>query len=46
MQLAAIGIGRNVGYIYENATTIQKVDELGPALTEKLLKLFDSPPRG
>jgi cobaltochelatase CobT len=46
VQLAAIGIGHNVGYIYENATTIQKVDELGPALTEKLLKLFESPARG
>lgn len=45
VQLAAIGIGHNVGYIYENATTIQKIDELGPALTEKLLKLFEAPAR-
>ncbi len=45
VQLAAIGIGHNVGYIYENATTIQKIDDLGPALTEKLLKLFDAPGR-
>jgi cobaltochelatase CobT len=45
VQLAAIGIGHNVGYIYQNATTIQQVDELGPALTEKLLKLFETPVR-
>ncbi|MGC4082878.1 MAG: hypothetical protein QM736_12380 [Vicinamibacterales bacterium] len=38
--LAAIGIGVDVSQFYANATRIATVDELGPALTEKLLGLL------
>lgn len=40
VQLAAIGIGHDVSQFYANATRISKVDELGPALTAKLLGLL------
>jgi cobaltochelatase CobT len=38
--LAAIGIGHDVSQFYGNATRISKVDDLGPALTTKLLSLL------
>ena len=40
VKLAAIGIGHDVSTIYANATTIARIDHLGPALTEKLLMLL------
>ena len=40
VQLAAIGIGHDVSTIYSNATTIARIDHLGPALTEKLITLL------
>lgn len=40
VKLAAIGIGVDVKQFYSNATRISKVDDLGPALTEKLLGLL------
>jgi len=40
VQLAAIGIGHDVSTIYSNATTIARIDHLGPALTEKLIALL------
>ena len=40
VQLAAIGIGHDVSTIYANATTIARIDHLGPALTEKLIALL------
>lgn len=40
VQLAAIGIGHNVSRFYRNATTIARIDELGPALTAKLVTLL------
>ena len=40
VKLAAIGIGHDVSQFYANATRIQKIDDLGPALTEKLLGLL------
>jgi len=40
VQLAAIGIGHDVTRFYRNATTIAKIDELGPALTAKLMSLL------
>lgn len=40
VKLAAIGIGHNVSQFYANATRISKIDELGPALTAKLLALL------
>jgi cobaltochelatase CobT len=40
VQLAAIGIGHNVSPIYRNATTIASIDQLGPALTNKLMALL------
>jgi cobaltochelatase CobT len=42
IQLAAIGIGHNVSAIYRNATTIAKIDQLGPALSNKLMTLLGS----
>jgi cobaltochelatase CobT len=38
--LAAIGIGHDVSTIYANATTIARIDHLGPALSEKLIALL------
>jgi cobaltochelatase CobT len=40
VQLAAIGIGHNVSAFYENATTIARMEQLGPALTDKLIGLL------
>jgi cobaltochelatase CobT len=40
VKLAAIGIGHDVSTIYTNATTIARIDNLGPALTEKLITLL------
>jgi cobaltochelatase CobT len=40
VQLAAIGIAHDVSRFYRNATRIQKVDDLGPALSEKLIALL------
>jgi cobalamin biosynthesis protein CobT len=40
VQLAAIGIGHDVSRFYRNATRIARIDELGPALTAKLLVLL------
>ena len=40
IQLAAIGIGHDVSRVYRNATKIAKVDQLGPALTAKLIGLL------
>ncbi len=42
IQLAAIGIGHDVSRVYSNATKIAKIDQLGPALTAKLIALLDS----
>ncbi|MFN8066413.1 MAG: hypothetical protein U0P82_16615 [Vicinamibacterales bacterium] len=40
VKLAAIGIGVDVSQFYSNATRISKIDDLGPALTAKLLGLL------
>ena len=40
VKLAAIGIGHDVSQFYANATRISKVDDLGPALTTRLLSLL------
>jgi len=40
VQLAAIGIGHDVSRVYRNATKIAKIDQLGPALTAKLIALL------
>ena len=40
MQLAAIGIGHDVSQFYRNATRISQIDDLGPALTTKLMSLL------
>jgi len=42
VQLAAIGIGHDVSLFYENATTIARIDHLGPALGTKLTALLDA----
>ena len=44
IQLAAIGIGHDVSRVYTNATKIAKIDQLGPALTAKLIGLLSSSP--
>ena len=41
IQLAAIGIGHDVSRVYSNATKIAKIDQLGPALTQKLIALLE-----
>jgi cobaltochelatase CobT len=43
VQLAAIGIGHDVSLIYRNATTIAGIEQLGPALSQKLMSLLGSP---
>jgi cobaltochelatase CobT len=43
VQLAAIGIGVDVSQFYRNATRIAGIEELGPALTNKLVTLLDQP---
>lgn len=40
IRLAAIGIGHNVSAFYANATTIARMEQLGPALTDKLMALL------
>jgi cobaltochelatase CobT len=40
VQLAAIGIGHDVSRFYQNATRIARIDDLGPALTTKLMSLL------
>ena len=40
VQLAAIGIGHDVSLFYANATTIARIDHLGPALSAKLTTLL------
>ena len=42
VQLAAIGIGHDVSRFYRNATRIARIDDLGPALTTKLMALLGS----
>jgi cobaltochelatase CobT len=42
VQLAAIGIGHDVSLIYSNATTIASIEQLGPALSQKLMALLGS----
>jgi cobaltochelatase CobT len=42
VQLAAIGIGHDVSLIYGNATTIASIEQLGPALSQKLMTLLGS----
>jgi cobaltochelatase CobT len=43
VQLAAIGIGHNVSSFYRNATRIARIEQLGPALTAKLMALLAPP---
>jgi cobaltochelatase CobT len=40
VRLAAIGIGHDVSQFYSNATRIRTIDDLGPALTQKLTTLL------
>jgi len=40
VKLAAIGIGHDVSRFYRNATRIRRIDDLGPALTAKLMSLL------
>jgi cobaltochelatase CobT len=40
VELAAIGIGHDVSRFYRNATRIARIDDLGPALTTKLMSLL------
>jgi cobaltochelatase CobT len=40
VKLAAIGIGHDVSQFYRNATRISRIDDLGPALTTKLMALL------
>ena len=44
VQLAAIGVGHDVSAFYENATTVAKMDQLGPALSRKLIGLLQGGP--
>jgi cobaltochelatase CobT len=44
VQLAAIGIGHDVSLFYGNATTIARIDHLGPALSTKLTALLGDDP--
>jgi cobaltochelatase CobT len=44
VQLAAIGIGHDVSRFYRNATTVARIDDLGPALTAKLMTLLAEDP--
>ena len=45
VQLAAIGIGVDVSQFYSNTTRIASIEELGPALTNKLVMLLEAPVR-
>jgi cobaltochelatase CobT len=40
VQLAAIGIGHDVSAFYRNATRIARIEQLGPALTAKLMAIL------
>jgi cobaltochelatase CobT len=40
VRLAAIGIGHDVSLFYSNATTIARIDHLGPALGDRLTALL------
>jgi cobaltochelatase CobT len=40
VKLAAIGIGHDVSLIYSTATTIASIDQLGPALSNTLIRLL------
>jgi cobalamin biosynthesis protein CobT len=40
VRLAAIGIGHDVSRFYRNATRIARIDDLGPALSDKLISLL------
>jgi cobaltochelatase CobT len=40
VRLAAIGIGHDVSRFYRNATRIARIDDLGPALSDKLIALL------
>jgi cobaltochelatase CobT len=40
VQMAAIGIGHDVSRFYRRATRIRRVDDLGPALTVRLIDLL------
>jgi cobaltochelatase CobT len=40
VRLAAIGIGHDVSRFYRNATRIARIDDLGPALSDKLMALL------
>jgi cobaltochelatase CobT len=42
IRLAAIGIGHDVSQVYRHATRIARVDDLGAALSARLLSLLDS----
>jgi cobaltochelatase CobT len=42
VQLAAIGIGHDVSRFYRNATRIRRIEDLGPALSSKLIALLTS----
>jgi cobaltochelatase CobT len=42
VQLAAIGIGHDVSRFYRNATRIARIDDLGPALSTKLITLLSA----
>jgi cobaltochelatase CobT len=42
VRLAAIGIGHDVSLMYSNATRLVRVDDLGPALSSTLIRLFTS----
>jgi cobaltochelatase CobT len=44
VQLAAIGIGHDVSRFYRNATRISRIEDLGPALGEKLMTLLAARP--
>jgi cobaltochelatase CobT len=42
VRLAAIGIGHDVSRFYRNATRIARIDDLGPALADKLIALMET----
>jgi cobaltochelatase CobT len=42
VQLAAIGIAHDVSRFYSNATRIARIDDLGPALSAKLIALLQT----
>ena len=44
VQLAAIGVGHDVSAFYQNATTVAKMEQLGPALSRKLIGLLQTGP--